>query len=552
MHDDSTFLHHEPCPSCGSSDALARFSDGHGFCFACEVYQPADGEQHQPAERTTMPSDLIPPGDPIALSKRRLSEATCEKWGYTTTAYKGKPVQVANYRDERGRIVAQKVRFANKDFVFLGDGKKAGLYGQHLWRDHGKMVVITEGEIDALSVSQAQGNKYPVVSVPKGAKGAAKAIAQSIEWLENFESVIFMFDMDEPGREAAEACAALLPPGKAKIASLPLKDANEMLVAGRIKEIIDAIWGAKEWRPDGLVGLADIREEVLRPVEWGLPWPWETLTKLTYGRRRGEVYTLGAGTGIGKTDVFTQMIAQTVTELKLPVGVFYLEQPPIETARRIAGKVAGQRFHVPDAGWTTEQLVATIDALAKDNLIQMYNHFGSTDWNVIKSRIRYLVQAHGVKDIFLDHLTALAAHATDEKVALEKLMAEIAGLCQELSCTVYMISHLATPEGKPHEEGGRVMIRHFKGSRSIGFWSHFMFGLERDQQAEDEKVRQTTVFRVLKDRYTGQATGQVFYLGYEHETGRLYETTNPETHQDDSKGFEPVEPPPGDYGQGDF
>jgi twinkle protein len=484
-----------------------------------------------------MPIDLIAPGAPRAIPKRGLTEDTCTKWGYTVTKYGGKPCHVANYKNASGHIVGQKLRFANKDFKFLGDIKASGLYGQHLWRDGGKMVVITEGEIDALSVSQAQNNKWPVVSVPNGAQGAAKAIARSIEWLSKFDSVIFMFDMDEPGRKAAEECAAVLPPGKAKIASLPLKDANEMLMAGKHKEIIDAIWSAKDWRPDGIVTLADIRDEALRPVEYGLPWPWPSLTKLTYGRRRGEVYMLGAGTGIGKTDVFTQVIAQTVTDLKLPVGVFYLEQPPVETAKRIAGKVAGKRFHVPDAGWTKEELLSTIDTLNKGDLLRFYNHFGSTDWQIIKSRIRYLVQAHGVKDIFLDHLTALAAQAQDEKIELEHLMADIAGMCQELGFTMYMISHLATPEGKPHEEGGRVMIRHFKGSRAIGFWSHFMFGLERDQQAQDERVRKTTTFRVLKDRYTGQSTGQVFYLGYEQETGRLFETSDPESDSEKADGF---------------
>ena len=50
-----------------------------------------------------------------------------------------------------------------------------------------------------------------------------------------------------------------------------------------------------------------------------------------------------------------------------------------------------------------------------------------------------------------------------------------------------------------------------------------MFGLERNQQAEDEEERQTTIFRILKDRYTGQATGHVILLGYDPETGLLYE-----------------------------
>jgi twinkle protein len=121
-------------------------------------------------------------------------------------------------------------------------------------------------------------------------------------------------------------------------------------------------------------------------------------------------------------------------------------------------------------------------------------------------------------------LTALAAaDDREEKDALEAIMSEMGSLVQELGIVLHLVSHLTTPEGKPHEEGGRVTIRHFKGSRSIGFWSFFMFGLERNQQAEDPQEKQTTVFRVLKDRLTGQATGETIAFGYEAKAGKLYE-----------------------------
>jgi hypothetical protein len=60
-----------------------------------------------------------------------------------------------------------------------------------------------------------------------------------------------------------------------------------------------------------------------------------------------------------------------------------------------------------------------------------------------------------------------------------------------------------------------VMIRHFKGASAIGFWSHFMFGLERDQQNDDPAMRSVTTFRCLKDRYTGNAPASVIYYGYD-------------------------------------
>ncbi|MFN4278322.1 MAG: DnaB-like helicase C-terminal domain-containing protein [Ferrovibrio sp.] len=536
---ESNFVQHEPCPACGSKDNLARYDDGHAVCFShgCDYYERGDGEASIKKSEKRV-KGLIEPGETRALSKRGINEETCRKWSYTVGKYKGKSCQIANYRDASGQIVAQKVRFPNKDFLFLGDSDAGGLYGQHLWRDGGKMLVVTEGEIDALTVSQLQGNKWPVVSIPTGSKGAKKAIAKQLEWLLKFDTVVFMFDMDDPGREAAEECAAVLPPGRAKIASLPLKDPNDCLLAGKGKEVIDAIWGAKDFRPDGLVTIADLKDEVLKPVEWGLPWVFETLTKHTYGRRLGECYAVGAGTGIGKTDFLTQQIAYDLDVLNEPVGLFFLEQQPVETGKRIAGKLAKKLFHIPDEGWTTEDLQGAWDRLSTKKLF-LYDHFGAADWEGIRDRIRYLAHAHGVRIFYLDHLTALAAGADgeSEKEALERIMEEIGRLVKELNIILIFVSHLSTPEGKPHEEGGRVMIRHFKGSRSIGFWSHFMFGLERNQQDDDEKMRTITTFRILKDRYTGRATGEVFYLGYERATGILFETELPE----EDKGFPPAD-----------
>jgi twinkle protein len=530
MADDSNFVQHVECEACGSSDANALYDDGHTHCFACGKTK---GGGTQPTTRKApMSTDLVT-GEVRALPKRNLTEETCKHWRYTIGEANGKPVQIANYCDDSGEPVAQKLRYPDKTFKFVGEPKKAGLYGQHLWRDGGKMLVITEGEIDALSVSQLQSNKWPVVSVPHGAQGAAKAIAKQIEWLMKFDKVIFMFDDDEPGREAVQECAPLLPPGKAFVARIAgFKDANEALQAGQGAKVIEAIWGAKEYRPDGLVEIDDIIEEAQQPVAWGLAWCFETLTKATYGRRYGELYALGAGTGIGKTDVFTQQIEYDVNTLKVRVGVIYLEQGKVETARRIAGKVAGRRFHVPDGGWTAAEQKVALESLR--GKVTMYDSFGETDWDVVKVKIRYMAVSLGIRHIFLDHLTAMA-ETDNEKECIEQIMKEMAGLAKELGLIIHFISHLSTPEGKPHEEGGRVMIKHFKGSRSIGFWSYFMFGMERNQQSEDEEERRITTFRILKDRYTGQSTGLVFGLGYDVERGRLFECALPEKDDDRPK-----------------
>lgn len=545
--EEATFVRHAPCPSCGSKDNLGIYSDGHGWCFGCGHYEK--GEAGEAGTSTAVPAtggstdrvrqQNLLVGEYEALSVRKLSAETCRKWDYRTTTYNGKMAQAATYYTPDGtQAVAQKVRMRNKEFTIVGDIKQAGLYGQHLFRDKGKMVVVTEGEIDAMSVSQLQQHKWPVVSVPNGAQGAKKAIARQLEWLLGFDHVVLMFDNDDEGRKATLDCAPLFPAGRCKIANLPLKDANDMLVANRGEELINAMWGAKTYRPDGLVTLAEVRGEVLKEPEQGLPWYMPTLTKLTYGRRLGECYAFGAGTGVGKTDWLVQQIAFDITELKEKVGVIFLEQQPVETVKRIAGKVARKRFHVPRdvAGWQQADLEGALDMLQGSGALHLYDHFGSCQWEVIQSRIRYLARSEGVRLFYLDHLTALAAEVADERRALEGIMANIGGLVKELNVVLHFVSHLATPEGKPHEEGGRVMIRHFKGSRAIGFWSHYMFGLERNQQADTEDDGLTT-FRVLKDRYTGDATGKTFHITYDPPTGMLAEVDGPVTFDaEDTKG----------------
>lgn len=523
----SEFLRHTPCTNCGSSDANSEYTDGHTHCFTCGTHTGSSTSGSAVNQTRKRAAGLIE-GTAGPLLARGITEDTCRHFNYMKGTHKSRNVQIAPYYDANGNMVAQKLRFPDKTFAWLGDQTTAVPFGANKFPKGGKMLVVTEGEIDALAMSQVQGNKWPVVSIGCGAGPQVKKyIAKHRDYFSSFEKVVIMFDNDEPGRDAAVAAAEVIGSAKAVIAQLPedFKDAGEMLLAGKTDALITAMWHAQKFTPSGIVELSSLRAQVMEGVKWGQPWPWQRLTELTYGRRTGEVYCLGAGTGAGKTDVFTQIIDQTINELNEPVGVFFLEQAPRETAMRIAGKRAKQRFHVPDAGWTMEQLSDTWNELEKSGKVFLYDSFGVNDWADIEDRIRYLAQAEDVKHFFIDHLTALAAVQPDERKALAEIMASIGGLVKELDICIYLISHLATPDGTPHEEGGRVMLRHFKGARDIGFWSHYAFGLERNQQDEDPVARRTTTFRIVKDRYTGQATGETFLIRYDQDTGMLDEVT---------------------------
>ena len=517
---ESEFVAHEPCPSCGSRDNLARYDDGHGYCFGCG---------HLETEGTVKVVEQTPhSGGMITfeygpLVKRGISTDTCRKFSYGTGEWKGKPVQVANYRNEEGAVVAQKVRTKDKDFAILGEGKNLGLWGMRLWGEGGKKLVVTEGEIDAMSVSQAQNNRWPVVSVPSGAAGAAKVIRQHLEWLESFDLVVFMLDQDEPGQKAAVECALLLSPGKAAIASLPLNDPNEMLVAGRTKELISAIWEAKAYRPDGVVPGEELWERIIEERDQeSVEYPWAGLNEKTYGLRQGEVVTLSSGTGLGKSSVCREWQLWLLNKGHR-VGIVALE----ENVKQSAECLMGLHMEIPPFKWGQEEVTEetkreAFEATVGNGRCVLYDHWGSLESANLLSRIRYMARGMGCTHIFLDHLSIVVSGIGDgdERRLIDNTMTRLRSLVEELQIALVIVSHLKRPEGRSHEEGGHVSLSHLRGSGAIAQLSDICIGLERDQQ--DEERKNITTLRVLKNRYTGD-TGVACSVKYDSRTGRLHE-----------------------------
>lgn len=547
------FLYHTNCETCGSSDANAVYDDGHTHCFSCgERTSEAEVEERPTSENRVTDKSLLPFGAYEPLTARKIDTRVCEKYGYTIGEFNDKPCHIAPFYDEAGKLVAQKVRLPGKDFMVRGDLKKAlPLFGQQLCRDGGKMIVITEGEIDALAVCQAMGLKWPAVSIPNGAQGAKKAIAKAAPFLDRFDKVVFCFDEDEPGREALEECLPLIAFGKAHVAKLPLKDASDMVKAGRSAELVDAIWSARKWTPDILDAIDDdLIDEAMEEQAWGLPWPWRTMTLRTYGVQRSALYTWGAGTGSGKSTLMKQLMLCAMRPdlgedhsdlMPMPaprkVACIFYEEPVARTLKTLTGMVMRQRIHVPGTVYDKEQ--ARVIARELQPLLHSVSLRGARNWETVQSTIRYLCRGEGIRDFVIDPMTALTAGDENERTALDGIMSELAGLAEELEITIHLVFHLTTPEGKSHEDGGRVQEKHFRGSRAVAFWSHYLMGLERNKQDPNCP----TVIRGLKDRLTGDAVGPFIALRYNKDTGLMEETDLPEGEQpfqdesDDNEDF---------------
>ena len=520
----SNFLYHSPCDECGSSDANSVYDDGHTYCFSCNTLKKGVDDLKPQTNNNETQSEFIS-GDVKELSKRKIDFDTAQKFNYQTGSWFGRPCQIANYYNKDKQLVAQKLRYPDKTFQWLGDAKQSTLFGQHLWRDKGKMVIVTEGEIDCLSVSKINQNKFPVVSIKSGAQGAKKDIQKELEWLEGFESVVLMFDQDEHGQKAAVECAKLFSPNKAKICTLPLKDANEMLLNNKVQELTNCIWSSKPYRPDGIILGADLWDELKKEQKViSVKYPFDCLNKKTHGLRKSELVTITAGSGVGKSS-FCRHVALHLLKNDYTVGYIALEETNIRSSLGIMGIELKKPLHLSREGVTEEEFKQTFESTVGNRKFYLYNHFGSSAADNLLNKIRYFAKGCGVDFVILDHLhmalSAIGDETTnDERKLIDYFVSKLRALVEETGIGLILVSHLKRPEGnKGYEDGVQVSMNSLRGSASIGQLSDMIISLSRDLQSEDN----ISQVNILKNRFSGE-TGKACSLHYDLITGCLTET----------------------------
>lgn len=532
---ESDFLHHGPCPACGSSDAFSVYSDGHGYCFSCSKYFPKADTDEGSEQRTKDTANFLY-GDAKKLSKRGITIDTCRKFSYRIAKFNDQHVQIANHYDTSNNLVAQHIRYPDKTFTWVGDSKKARLWGQHLWSMGGRRLVITEGEIDCMTIAQTFGNKWPVVSLPSGAAGAEKVIKKNIEFVDSFQEVVLAFDNDEAGKKATADVAAILAPGKVKIMQFEgFKDANEMLQNGKGDRIAGCVFGAQQYRPDGIMSGVELWEDLEKEPAPGLSLPYPILSEKLMGISPGELIMFTAGSGIGKSTMVHEIGYHLLMHHNQTLGVMALEESPRKAGERYLSVHLNKPLHLRRDGVTKEQLKEAFDATAGSGRFWLYRHFGSTQLDNLLSKVRYMVVGLGVQWVILDHISIVVSGLDElnesERKMLDKLMTKLRSLVEETGCGLLGVVHLKRPDkGRSYNEGRQVSLTDLRGSASLEQLSDTVIALERNQQSR-EKSNMSQI-RILKSRRVG-LTGKADVLEYFHDTGRLLAVGAPA----DSAGF---------------
>lgn len=514
-------LTHQPCPDCGSSDALAVYDWG-TKCYSCGVTRKTNAEVKP--KLTTVQSKMTNVHDLSygSITERGLTRDTCQFFGIGShNNYYYFP-----YYDGNDLVAYKKRSTQDKRFSIEGEWRKGSLFGQQLFTKGGKYVTIVEGEFDCAAAYQMLGSKGVVVSVRNGAGSALADCKQNFEWLDSFENIIICLDNDEPGRTASGQVADLFGT-KAKIFkhSQDLKDACEYSESGQEKLFIDRWWKSERYVPDGIVDGSGLWDMVNQPVEKAeVMYPYLGLNDLTYGIRQGELVTITAGSGLGKSQFLREIVFHILQNSQDNIGLMFLEESIKRTAKSLMSLHANKPLHLPDVEVTENELRDSFTNTLGTGRIYLFDHFGSTAIDNIINRVRFMAKAMACRYIFLDHVSIVvsAQDNGDERKALDEIMTKLRMIVQETGISLFVVSHLKRPDGKGHEEGAATSLSALRGSGAIGQLSDIVLGLERNGQADDIRERHTTRVRVLKNRFSG-LTGPGCSLYYDRITGRMTE-----------------------------
>jgi twinkle protein len=533
----------EACPACRAEghdtkgDNLAIWPEGNGYCIRCGYKQYSKGEtmsfKEAPAKLTV--NDILTykiGGDPARkipldiLNEYQVRVQTGETTGKPDTVFY--PYWVDPSSPKPAAYKCKRIR--DKDF-WCTRGKK-GLFGKNTCKGGARFLMLTEGEEDALAAKvmfKGRPTKIDVVSIPDGAHETdkePKSLYKEKLFFGGYDTVFICLDNDPEGKAFQSMIADWFSTFvKVRLVDLPNKygkDAGDFYTGGYDKEFIAAVNSAKEYTPEGIVSGDDISlDDLLVADEPGVRIPFSGLNDKLGGLRKGEITTICAGSGIGKTTMVREIVKDLIEQGHSVANVALEDQMKLSAQALLALDMdiplRKFRFNPP----TKSECQPSYDKLIGNGKTYFFKHFGGLNSKKLMSTLYNYAKSKEVDYIVLDHISMVISSShevVNERKDIDSLMTKLAEMVVDTGVGLLQIVHLKrTSDGKSFAKGGEVELTDLRGSAALEQLSWSVVGLERDQQGDDSDFSRV---RILKNR-TYSYTGLCDHLKYHMDTGRM-------------------------------
>lgn len=449
------------------------------------------------------------------LLKRGISQNICKQYEITT---KNNNILVFPFKNEKNEL--KFIKYRKTDFNPEKDKNKEWceadcmpiLFGMNHADPEDGPLIITEGQIDSLSVSEA--GLLNAVSVPTGCNGFTW-VAHCWDWFQSFKELIIFGDCEKGHITLTELSNRFN--GPVRIVRQQdykgCKDANEILQKYGKDAIHEAVNNAEAVHDNRIKDLADVEDidlDNIESIKTNIPQIDDILSG---GLHVGELVLLTGKRGDGKSTFMSQLISNA---LQQNVHSFVY-----------SGELTNSFFKA----WIDKQIIGkwNIRPSEMDRLRQFYRGkiclfdnslITDNEMETLLETIQISIKQYDCKLICVDNL--MTAIETDSNEKLYRMQSKFVGTLKEIArkynVVVLLVAHPRKSNGYEFQNDD------VSGSADITNKVDIVMSYSRpakdDEEGFDEHCRQLLI---TKNRLTGKLTSnkRKIYLYYSDQNKRI-------------------------------
>ena len=415
-----------------------------------------------------------------------------------------------------GKLVNIKYRGPEKSFKMVA-GAELIFWNIDCLNDN-KEIIITEGEIDALTFIQSGFNN--TISVPNGANKNLEYLDSCIELFADIEKIYIATDQDTKGIELKTELIRRFGAERCWVVSFKdCKDANEYLLkyGDAIRDVID------EAAPVPVKGIievksiyADIRNLFEQGVQSGLRLDQIIIDEyITWESGR-----LAIVTGVpssGKSEFVDYVVCKLNIKHGWKAAFFTPENYPLKFHyAKLFEKLVGKKFN---KGNISELEWDMCYDYVRNNFYYILNEEDFTVKSIIDSA-KILVRTRGIKVMVIDPYNKLEHEYTDSETQyISRFLDQLIQFAKMNDILVFLVAH----PRKMNKTNGKVDVPSlYDISGSANFYNKTDYGITVHRKTSEDGVMINEIdvyFQKIKYKHLGKQG--IISLNYDYINGRF-------------------------------
>jgi twinkle protein len=431
-------------------------------------------------------------------------------------------------------------------------GGKQIFYGLDMLDPNTDYIIITEGEIDKLSIDEVKDWRGTALSVPQGAPNVGDDTSNYFHFLDHASELlegkefIIATDNDPNGQYLKDELIKRLGRERCHIVEFPAdcKDISDVLTKHGKDKIKDIIASADQLKIPGIITIEDIAEESFdlfkNGADKGQSTGWENLDE-HYRVKKGLYTTITGSPGSGKSTFVDNLMINLIKNSGWKFLVSSFENIPAKYhLKKLVQKYTGQEVDKDKPGCISESEYKQTQEILKDHITFNYPDRWTPDKLLENARRMKYIQ--DIDAVIIDPFTELdlelpkGSNPTDR---IGAILTQFRQICKKLNIHLFLVCHPTKMQSiKTHRLDNGILLKGHRPVRAYDISGSANFYNKGDAILSIYKVdgEPTTVF-IQKIRFqeigkTGfcqfkfdetSRTFKRFYDSYKHEDKAISE-----------------------------